>query len=148
MNTKAPTLPDRSVFIISSSDFYHHAGSLRFAQTSVVVMADKTSWFQVSFAKATSELKESLDGISRSLKSQAVSAEMNDIPILDSTTSLVALVAESNEMTAPSLFLPETLVLFPKEASLSPRTLIPENVRARDGGESKEPQKKIFQSSP
>lgn len=111
-------------------------------------MVDKTSRFQVSFTTATNELKESFDGISRSLKSQAFSAEMNDIPIFDSTTSWVALVAELNETTTPSLFLPETLGKFPKEVSFSPRTLVPENVRARDGGVSKEPQKKIFQSSP
>lgn len=86
MSTKALTLFDRSN--ISSSDLCYHAGSLRFIQqTSVVVMVEKTSWFQESFTAVTSELKESFAGISRSLKSQAFSAEMNDIPIFDSTTS-------------------------------------------------------------
>lgn len=113
-----------------------------------MVIVDKTSWFQVSIAEAIKELKESFAAISRFLKSQAVSVEMNDIPIFDSTTSCVALAAELNETTAPSLFLPETLESVPKEARVSPVTLVPENVRTRDGVESKEPQKKIFQSSP
>lgn len=117
--------------------------------TSVVVMVDKTSWLQALLTEATSESNEFFGGISRFLKSQAVSLEMNDIPIFDSTMSwVVILVAGLNETTAPSLFFPETLELAPKEASFSPSTPIPENVRTCDGAEEKEPQKKIFQSAP
>lgn len=115
-------------------------------------MVDKTSWSQALFTEATSESNEFFDGISRFLKLQAVSLEMNDIPIFDSTTSwVVILVAEwggLNETTAPSLFFPEILELVPKEASFSPSTPTPENVRTCDGAESKEPQKNIFQLMP
>lgn len=111
-------------------------------------MVDKTSSFQAPLTEATNELNELCGGISRTLKPQAVSAEMNDIPIFDSTTSCVALVARLNETTAPSLFFPEILESAPKEARVSPSTPVPENVRTWDGAESKEPQKNIFQSSP
>lgn len=108
--------------------------------TSVVVTDENTSLFHVSFAALTSASNEFDSGISFSLNSHAFAVEMNEIPILDSTTSSSPAV-ELNESSAPSLFLPDTLVAFPNDSNVSPETAVPANVRACDGVLSTVPQK-------